>query len=61
MYVVGAVFGLSNICFPWLVVILAGKFHGQRSLVGYNAWGQRGGHDCGANTDDDDDDDDDDR
>ena len=25
--------------------ILAGKFHGQRSLVGYSPWGQRAGQD----------------
>ena len=25
--------------------ILAGKFHGQRSLAGYSPWGQRAGHD----------------
>ena len=30
--------------------ILAGKFHGQRSLVGYSAWGhKRVGHDLANN------------
>ena len=26
-------------------VFLPGKFHGQRSLVGYSPWGRRVGHD----------------
>ena len=26
-------------------VLLPGKFHGQRSLVGYSPWGRRVGHD----------------
>ena len=42
---VGSVPGLGR--FPWnrkwqpTLVFLPGKFHGQRSLVGYSSWGHR--------------------
>ena len=41
---VGSMMPWSNKWHP-TPVFLFGKFHGQRSLVGYSPWGRRVGHD----------------